>query len=52
MENETIRVCKDCGSSVEERSHSGNDGYSKCQGCGIIEGETEIITLEEYEENC
>jgi hypothetical protein len=42
-----VEVCKFCSSEVE---HIGEDGISYCEeGCGIVEGDTETITMEEYE---
>ena len=51
-EEETIRICIECGEPTEERSASvgsGWDGWTVCPGCRTIDPETEEITLEEYE---
>ncbi len=45
---ETITVCKSCGEATEEKS-IGDEGWTVCPGCKTIEGDTEEITLEEYE---
>ncbi len=47
-EPEEIQVCLDCG---EEAVNMGEDGISVCEGCGICEGRTKYITVEEYEAN-
>jgi len=47
-QDEEINVCLDCGFEVEERGF-GNEGLSVCSGCGNIEGDSEYITIEEYE---
>jgi transcription initiation factor TFIIIB Brf1 subunit/transcription initiation factor TFIIB len=52
--NETVIVCASCGEIVENQSYfvsNGWDGYTKCQGCGEIEGELKEIPLSEYESN-
>lgn len=43
---EEVQVCIDCG---EEARNIGEDGISFCEGCGICEGRTKIITVEEFE---
>lgn len=53
MEEEYIRVCKECDEEVGEHTwttqNDGIDGVSICSGCGTIEPNTEEITQEEYE---
>ncbi len=46
--DDLIRVCMHCGCEVVERT-IGTEGWSVCTGCETIEGDTEEITLEEYE---
>ena len=43
---EEIDVCKHCS---EEISRVGEDYLNWCEGCQQLEGDTETITLKEYE---
>ena len=45
---EEVEVCNACGEIV---THMGPDGISVCDegGCGVVEGSTRSITVEEWE---
>lgn len=44
-----VVVCLDCGGEVVQK-FSGDEGWGICQECGAVEGDTEEITVEEYDE--
>ncbi len=46
MTYEGLECCPYCR---ELASHAAPDGVSYCEDCGIVEGETIILTQEEYE---
>lgn len=39
IKGDEIRCCGMCGDVVEER-HSGDEGWTICDGCGTVEGPT------------
>lgn len=43
-----IEVCSHCKEQVRNLS-AGDEGWTFCEGCHQIEGDTEYITSEEYE---
>ena len=49
MKEETVIVCAEC-SANQEIEIVGGDSLNYCPACRTIEGETEEITQEEYEQ--
>jgi hypothetical protein len=43
-----ISVCLDCGGETQEQ-FCGDEGWTVCQDCGTVEGDTEEMTIEEWE---
>lgn len=46
---EPITVCAECGEATETKS-AGDEFWTWCEGCQTVEGRTEEITMEEYEQ--
>lgn len=45
-----LKLCLECEQGVVDQHFVGDEGWGVCDECGAVEGETEEVTEEEFEQ--
>ena len=47
--DDQLLICNECHEAIESVGYE-DEYVSQCSGCGLVEGETKLVTEAEYEE--